>query len=72
MSNEDGTPELTEAEKAALFDKIARIVSIQIANNEDDEGDKYLSSPGYAMEAISAVIDGAHTGILRQFEEAGA
>ena len=50
---------------------IAFIVDTQVQNNEADEGDKYLSSAHYAMEAIEAVLNDQQTNsILRQFLEA--
>ena len=60
---------MTDSEK---LEKISRIVAIQTDNNNDDEGDKYLSQSDYAMEAIEAVLGGYETSILRQFEDAGA
>lgn len=58
---------MTDAEMIAL---IRGIVTTQIDNNEADEGDKYLSSAHYAMEAIEAVLDGnLNSSILRQFKE---
>lgn len=56
---------MTDAEKLAT---INRIVNIQIDNQNDDDGDKYLSSADYAMEAITAVLDDEpDNSILRQF-----
>jgi hypothetical protein len=52
------------------LDAIRHIVNVQVANNESDEGDKYLSQSGYAMEAIDAILNGVTTGITRQFAEA--
>lgn len=58
---------MTDTEKVAL---ISSIVQTQIDNNEADEGDKYLASAHYAMEAIEAVLDGnLNSSILRQFKE---
>jgi len=52
---------------ASKLEMIAFIVDIQVRNNEDDDGDKYLSSADYAMEAIEAVLDDRDSSILRQF-----
>lgn len=59
---------MDHSEQIAL---ITRIVELQIEHNEADEGDKYLSSAHYALEAIEAVLIGNTTSsILRQFTEA--
>lgn len=58
---------MTDAEKLAL---INRIVNVQIDNNDDD-GDKYLGNTDYAMEAITAVLDGeTNNSMLGMFREA--
>jgi hypothetical protein len=43
----------TDAQKVAL---IAAIMETCDRNNEDDEGDRQLSSHGYAMDAIDTVL----------------
>ena len=46
------------------------IVDRYTREQNDDEGDKYLSQPEYAMEAIEAVLDGQPDNpILKQFLE---
>ena len=50
------------------LEMIERIVAVHEKNVEDDEGDKHLSSSGYAMEAISAVVnDWPESPIVREF-----
>ena len=62
-----------EADYFDQISKIRHIVSVQVKhNNEDDDGDKYLSQPEYALEAIDSVLEGQETGIVRQFMEAEA
>lgn len=65
----EGSPDhyLSDSEKIAA---IAHIVAVHEREREDEEGDKYLSDPTYAMEAISAVLNGTEYGILGQFMEA--
>ena len=46
---------------------IRHVVSVHNFNNEDDEGDKYLSDNAYAMAAIDAILDNVNSGIVRQF-----
>jgi hypothetical protein len=58
---------MTDAE---MLDAIRHVVNVQISNNESDEGDKYLSSANYSMEAIEYILIGVNTGIVRQFLEA--
>ena len=49
---------------------IEKIVAVHERELDADEGDKHLSSTGYAMEAISAVIsDWPESPIVRQFLE---
>ena len=61
---------MTDTEK---LEKIARIVAIQMDNQNDEEGDKYLSDSDLAMEAIENVLyDIKGTGVVRQYENAGA
>jgi len=50
-----------------MLDAIRHIVAVHEFHVEDDEGDKHLSSNGYAMEAISAVINGVTYGPVREF-----
>jgi hypothetical protein len=49
------------------LDAIRHVVNVQIAHNDSDEGDKYLSQSAYAMEAIDAILNGINSGIVRQF-----
>jgi hypothetical protein len=56
----------TDAKKVEI---IAFIVDAQSAHQNDDNGDKYLSSANYAMEAIEAVINDTDSPILRMFLE---
>lgn len=59
---------LTDAKKIEV---IAYIVDRQTAEQNDEEGDKHLSNPNYAMEAIEAVLAGeSGNPVLRQFTEA--
>lgn len=61
---------MTDTEK---LEKIARIVSIQTDNaNDEEEGDRHLADPVLAMEAIENVLCDISNGALRQYEEAGA
>lgn len=60
---------MTDTEK---LEQIARITAIHEDNAADDDGDKYLSQSGYAMEAISAVLNDIDSPILGQFIAAGA
>jgi hypothetical protein len=54
------------------IEKIARIVAIQIDNQNDEEGDRHLADAFLAMEAIELVIKDCTNGALRQYEDAGA
>ena len=56
----------TDAKKVEL---IGIIVDRWTAETNDDDGDKYLSQPEYAMEAIEAVLGDFDSPILRQFLE---
>ena len=58
----------TDAKKVEI---IAFIVDTQSAHQNDEDGDKYLSSANYAMEAIEAVINETDSSILRMFLGSG-
>lgn len=50
------------------FALITTIVAVHEREQNADEGDKHLASTGYAMEAISAVIDDwPESPIVREF-----
>lgn len=60
----------TDAEKLEI---ISSIVDTQTRNQNDEDGDKYLSDVYLAMEAIEAVLadtDPQQNGTLRQFMQA--
>ena len=58
----------TDAKKIEI---IGFIVDRQTAEQNDEDGDKHLSDPNYAMEAIEAVLAGERGNpVLRQFTEA--
>ena len=46
---------MTDTEKVAAIRRILSILTVNI--NDDDDGDKYLSHPMEAIEAIEAVVD---------------
>lgn len=50
-----------------------KINAVFIRENEDEDGEKHLSSSGYAMEAIDAALeleDPTQSPVYRQFIEA--
>jgi hypothetical protein len=56
---------LTDAQKLEM---ISRIVGIQTENQNDEDGDKYLSDAYLAMGAIEDVLDGqSSSAMIRQF-----
>jgi hypothetical protein len=60
----------TDAKK---LETITLIVDTQTRNQNDEDGDKYLSDAYLAMEAIEAVLadtDPGQNGALRQYLEA--
>ena len=60
----------TDAKKIEI---IGFIVDTRTRNQNDDDGDKYLSSADYAMEAIEAIlndVDPGQNGALRMYLEA--
>lgn len=52
---------------AQMLDAIRHVVNVNVANIDSDEGDKYLSDRGYAMEAIDAILNNVNSGIVRSF-----
>jgi hypothetical protein len=50
-----------------MLDAIQHVMNVQVANNEDDEGDRNLADRAYALEAIDAILNGVNCGSVRQF-----
>jgi hypothetical protein len=52
-----------------MLANIQIVMAVHAYNLDADEGDKYLSQSGYAMEAIDAILNDNITGIVRMFLE---